>query len=102
MLPTEPSTPLTPEEKHELQEVVGVFLFYARAVDPTMLTAINKIGSRQAQPTSLIKADIERFFQYASKWPDATMKIRASNMKLVCHSDGSYLSESEAPISWRL
>ena len=24
------------------------------------------------------------------------MRIRASNMKLVCHSDGSYLSESEA------
>ena len=33
--------------------------------------------------------------QYANKWPDATMRIRASNMKLVCHSDGSYLSESE-------
>ncbi|MEY3288073.1 MAG: hypothetical protein RLZZ419_315 [Pseudomonadota bacterium] len=24
------------------------------------------------------------------------MRIRASNMKLVCHSDGSYLSESDA------
>ena len=27
---------------------------------------------------------------------NATMRVRASNMKLVCHSDGSYLSESEA------
>ena len=96
VLPDEPSTPLTPAEKLELQEIVGVFLFYARAVDPTMYTAINKIGSKQAKPTSLIKKEIERFFQYASKWPDATMRIRASNMKLVCHSDGSYLSESEA------
>ena len=24
------------------------------------------------------------------------MRVRASNMKLICHSDGSYLSESEA------
>ena len=45
---------------------------------------------------SLIKKEVERFLQYANKWPDATMRIRASNMKLVCHSDGSYLSESEA------
>jgi hypothetical protein len=92
----EPSLPLTAAEILELQEIVGVFLFYARAVDPTMLTAINKIASRQAKPTSLIKKEVERFLQYANKWPDATMRVRASNMKLVCHSDGSYLSESEA------
>ncbi len=92
----EPSVPLNAAEILELQEIVGVFLFYARAVDPTMLTAINKIASRQAKPTSLIKKEVERFLQYANKWPDATMRIRASDMKLVCHSDGSYLSESEA------
>ena len=92
----EPSVPLTAAEIQELQEIVGVFLFYSRAVDPTMLTAINKIASRQAKPTSLIKQEVERFLQYANKWPNATMRIRASDMKLVCHSDGSYLSESEA------
>jgi len=94
--PEAPSTPLTAAEILEIQEIVGVFLFYARAVDPTMYTAINKIGSKQAKPTSLLKQEVERFLQYASKWPNATMRIRASNMKLVCHSDGSYLSESEA------
>jgi hypothetical protein len=92
----EPSVPLTASEKLEVQEIVGVFLFYARAVDPTMLTAINKIASRQAKPTSLIKKEVERFLQYANKWPESTMRVRASDMKLVCHSDGSYLSESEA------
>ena len=90
------SIPLTSTESKELQEIVGVFLFYARAVDPTMLTAINKIASRQSKPTSLIKKEVERFFQYANTYPDATMRIRASNMKLVCHSDGSYLSEPDA------
>jgi hypothetical protein len=94
--PEEPSSPLTAAETLEIQEIVGVFLFYARAVDPTMYTAINKIGSKQAKPTSLLKKEVDRFLQYASKWPNATMRIRASNMKLVCHSDGSYLSESEA------
>lgn len=92
----ESSTPLSPDEIQELQEIVGVFLFYARAVDPTMLTAINKIASRQSKATSLIRKEVDRFLQYASKYPEATMRVRASNMKLVGHSDGSYLSESEA------
>ncbi len=90
------SIPLTAAEIQELQEIVGVFLFFSRAVDPTMLTAINKIASRQAKPTSLIKQEFERFLQYANKWPNATMRLRASNMKLVCQSDDFYLSESEA------
>ena len=92
----EPSTPLTAAEIQELQEIVGVFLFYARAVDPTMLTAINKIASRQSKATSAIRKEVDRFLQYASKYPDATMRVKASNMKLVTHGDSSYLSESEA------
>ena len=61
-----------------------------------MLTAINKIASRQAKPTSLIKQEDEHVLQYANKWHNATMRIRASDMKLVWHSNGSYLSESDA------
>ena len=39
----EPSIPLTAAETLELQAIGVVFLlFYSRAVDPTMLTAINK------------------------------------------------------------
>ena len=94
--PEPPSPPLTAAETLELQEIVGVFLFYARAVDPLMITAINKIGLRQSKPTRLIQAEIERFFQYASRFPDSTLCIRASNMKLTCHSDASYLSEANA------
>ena len=59
VIPEPPSTPLTPAEIKELQEIVGVFLFYARAVDPTMITPLSKISSKQAQPTSLLKPEIE-------------------------------------------
>jgi hypothetical protein len=94
--PEEPSTALSPEELKELQEIVGVFLFYARVVDPTMFTAINKIASHQSKPASHIKKEVERFLEYANKWSDATLKVRSSNMILQCHSDGSYFSESDA------
>ena len=31
------------------------------AVDPTMLTPMSKLASKQAEPTSLIKPDLDRF-----------------------------------------
>ena len=34
-----------------IQTVVGIFLYYARALDPTMLCALNEISRIQARPT---------------------------------------------------
>jgi len=87
---------LTPAQILYVQEVVGVFLYYSRAVDPLMITAINKIGSRQAGADVTILPDIERFFQYALRWSNNVMRIHASNMILNVHSDASYLSETKA------
>jgi hypothetical protein len=36
-----------------VQAVSGTFLYYARAVDPTILVALNKISNNQAKPTVL-------------------------------------------------
>jgi hypothetical protein len=89
------SAPLNAKEIKEVQEIVGVFLFYARAVDPTMVTPISKIASKQAKPTQALQGEIARFLQYASKWRNAVLTIRASKLILMAHSDASYLSESE-------
>jgi hypothetical protein len=96
VLPDAPSEPLTPEQIQELQEIIGVFLFYARAVDPTMITPLSKIASKQSEPTTLLTPEVDRFLQYASKYPNAGQRIRASKMVLLTHSDASYHSESEA------
>jgi hypothetical protein len=48
--------PLSAADKTTLQEVVGSILYYARAVDPTMLTICNTISSEQAMPTEAVKA----------------------------------------------
>jgi hypothetical protein len=42
---------LLPAEKKFIQEVIGVFLYYGRAVDSTMLTPLSAIASAQAEPT---------------------------------------------------
>jgi hypothetical protein len=79
-----------------IQQVCGIFLYYARAVDPTMLTAILKISSSQSKPTILVEAAVQQFLQYAAHNSDASITYYKSDMRLIIHSDASYLSESES------
>ena len=90
------SRPLSPQEGHRIQEIVGVFLYYARAVDPTMLRKITQISSAQAAPTEEVSRQVEHFLQYAGHHPNAGIVYYASDMQLVGHTDGSYLSEPNA------
>ena len=93
VLPDNPYPPLTDAQKLELQEIIGVFLFYARAVDPLMITAVNKLGCIQAIATTQILEAVDRFMAYASRFSETKLAVRASDMKLYGHSDASYLSE---------
>lgn len=79
-----------------LQEIIGVFLFYARAVDSTMLTAINKLSSAQARPSERVRDACDHFLAYAASYPSAELVFHASNMHLLVQSDASYLSEPNA------
>jgi hypothetical protein len=79
-----------------IQEVIGVFLYYARAVDATMIVTLNKLASRQANPTAALLNDVHIFLQYAATHRDARVVFYPSSMTLMTHSDASYLSEPEA------
>ena len=43
VLPDNPYPPLSDAQKLELQDIIAIFLFFARAVDPLMITAVNKL-----------------------------------------------------------
>ena len=94
--PEDTSPLLTKDEKRFIQEVTGTFLFYARAVDPTMLTALSSIASEQANPTARTMEKCKQFLDYAATQGEAVITYRASDMKLAIHSDASYLSEPKA------
>jgi hypothetical protein len=96
LVPSSASPQLDATRTKYIQEVIGVFLYYARAVDPTMFTTLNKLASRQAVPTEDLYHDVHHFLRYAASYPDATVVFHASNMQLAIHSDASYLSESQA------
>ena len=90
------SVPLDKLGKKFIQEVTGVFLFLARAVDATMLTPLSALASEQATPTEKTMQDCLQFLDYAASQDEAIVTYRASDMKLAIHSDASYLSEPKA------
>ena len=93
--PTDDSPKLSPHAIKHLQQIVGTFLFYSRAVDPTMLTALSIIATEQTQGTNTTKEKAEHFLKYAASHPNANIKYYKSDMVLKIHSDASYLSERQ-------
>jgi hypothetical protein len=71
-------------------------LYYARAVDPTMLTTTNTIASQQAIPTEAVKAQAVRLLQYAAAHPNNAIVYKKSKMHVILQVDASYLSRSNA------
>jgi hypothetical protein len=94
--PIDDSEPLAASEITRLQEIIGVLLFYARAVDSTMLVALGTLSSAQAKGTQATAQAATQLLNYCATHPDATLCYRASGMGLHGHSDGSYLSETAA------
>jgi hypothetical protein len=87
---------LDPTRAKFIQQVIGVFLYYSRAVDGTMFTTINKLATRQSHPTLSLYNDVQHFLRYASSHPNAQVTFFPSDMILVTHSDASYLSETKS------
>ena len=90
------SPPLSPADTKRLQRIVGIFLWYARVIDGTMLGAVCRLGSKQAHPTARVLEAAEHLLQYAATYPDATLRWYKSDMLLSVDADGSYLSEADA------
>jgi hypothetical protein len=90
------SPPLSKEDKKDVQEVVGTFLYYARCVDSTMLTSLGSIAIQQVNPTKNTMIKVKRILDYAFTHPDAIVTYQASDMVLAAHNDASYLSEAKA------
>ena len=95
-LPHDDSRKLTDTEVKQVQKIVGSILYYARAVEMTVLMALSTIASEQTKGT---KRTLEKAYQvldYLATNPNAVVRFRASDMVLNIHSDASYLSEPNA------
>ena len=92
VIPEDTSAILDDKRKQRIQQIVGSILYYARAVDLTVLMALSTIASDQSKATEKTEQTVEQLLDYCATHPDATIRYRASNMILNIHSDASYLS----------
>jgi hypothetical protein len=89
---TKDETPhLTAKQCLTIQTVTGSVLYYARAVDPTVLMPLNDIATEQTKATEKTQAATNQLLDYLATRP-ATIRYHASDMILHIHSDASYLS----------
>ena len=86
--------PLTAAEIKSCQEVLGTLLYYGRAIDATLLPAINHIEAELIRPTLKQLDQIQRLLRYIATYPDNQLIFHRSNMQLLIHSDASFNSRS--------
>ena len=79
-----------------VQQVVGSLLYYALAVDCTLLVALGDIASNQSSPTTDTLKKLTWLLNYVASNPNAVLTYAASDMCLHVHSDASYLSVPKA------
>jgi hypothetical protein len=88
--------PLSAQQCLTIQKVTVSVLYYARAVDLTVLMPLNNIATEQTKATEKMQAATNQLLDYLATHSDATIKYHASDMILHIHSDASYLSVSNA------
>ena len=87
---------LPPKQITKVQLKIGTCLYFRRGVDPTILVALNKLATEQAQPTARTKKDITKLLNYLSTYPNAVIQYVVGPMQLKVESDASYLVLKEA------
>jgi hypothetical protein len=90
------SPELSDKDVNKLQQLTGTLLYYARAVDPTLIMTINVLASEQSRSTAVTEDKVIKLLNYCNTHPETKVRYHASDMILNIHSDASYLSEKEA------
>ena len=80
MLPEKsPAEELDENNQKRIQKIVGKLLYYARAIDPTMLIELNSLEAVQTNMTIETTKQITQFLNYSATHPGAVteyIKIR--------------------------
>ena len=74
-----------------VQSIVGSLLYRARALDASLLPALNTISAQQNAPTQKVKQKCERLLDYIATYPNPILRFYASDMILTAESDAAYL-----------
>jgi hypothetical protein len=92
MAETDDSPKLDKDQITHLQQIIGVFLYYARAIDSTILVTLSNLAAQQTQASELTLQKADQLLDYLASNSDFTLQFYASNMQLAIKSNTSYLS----------
>jgi hypothetical protein len=79
-----------------IQQIVGSILYYASAVDMTVLMALSSIAVEQTKATEKTLGCCLQLLDYLASNSEAKVRYHASDMIMNIQSDASYLSEIKA------
>ena len=88
---SDPSALLDKKQIKHVQGIIGSLLYYARAVDPTILVALNELSAQQATPTVNTRKKLNHLLDYVATFPHAILRFHVSDMVLHVDSDAAYL-----------
>ena len=71
-------------------------MYYARAIESTILPALNDIGTQQAKPTDNTKKEADWLLDFLHTHPNAKLRFFAGTMQLAAESDAAYLVQPGA------
>jgi hypothetical protein len=80
----------------ELMAIVGSLLYYGRALDTALLTALTDLSLAQSKGTAKTNKAARKLLDYCATHPDAKIRYHGSQMALKIHRDASYLSASKS------
>jgi hypothetical protein len=90
------SPQLSKEETKYIQAVAGTLLYYTRAVDTTILTALSLIATEQAKPRQETMKKVKQLLAYCATQEDKITTYNVSQMILAIHSNAGYCNEKNA------
>jgi hypothetical protein len=67
-----------------IQQVVGSFMYYCRATDPTIPVALNELAGCQSKATESLMKRSKHFLDYMATHPNAKIRYYPSDMIPEC------------------
>ncbi len=95
-LPADTTPKLDAKGIKRVQQIVGSILYYARAVDMTVLMALSSIAVEQTKATERTMDKCTQLLDYLAGHAGAKICFHKSNMIMNIHSDALCLSEAKA------
>jgi hypothetical protein len=75
-----PSPTLSDKDVNKLQQLTGTLLYYARAVDPTLIMPINVLASEQSNATEVAAYKVIKLLNYCNTHPETK-----NALSCICH-----------------